>query len=130
MTESAPLQMCSLETDMLLGSSGCLVPGQKAKIIDADGREVTEYEKRGELLVQGLNVVAGYLNNEKANAETFVWDEEGRWLKTGDEVLVRKSPKTGTEHFFIVDRIKELIKVKVGILTMNSPMVSVTNSTQ
>lgn len=111
MTESAPLQMCSLETDMLLGSSGCLVPGIKAKIIDADGNEVTEYEKRGELLVQGPNVVAGYLNNEKANAETFVWDEEGRWLKTGDEVLVRKA-KTGTEHFFIVDRIKELIKVK------------------
>jgi long-subunit acyl-CoA synthetase (AMP-forming) len=112
MTESAPLSMCSLETDLLLGSSGCLVPGIKAKVIDADGNEVTEYEKRGEILVQGPNVAAGYLNNEKANAETFVWDEDGRWLRTGDEVLVRKAP-TGTEHFFIVDRIKELIKVKV-----------------
>ncbi|KAL2209210.1 AMP-binding enzyme [Sarocladium strictum] len=111
MTESAPLSMCSLETDLLLGSSGCLVPGIKAKIIDADGNEVTEYEKRGEILVQGPNIAAGYLNNEKANAETFVWDEDGRWLKTGDEVLVRKAP-SGTEHFFIVDRIKELIKVK------------------
>lgn len=106
------MQMISLESDTLIGSSGIMMPNTKAKIMDVDGNEVTEYEKRGELWVQGPNVVLGYLNNEKANAETFVWDKDGRWLKTGDEVLVRKSPG-GDEHFFIVDRIKELIKVKV-----------------
>jgi acyl-CoA synthetase (AMP-forming)/AMP-acid ligase II len=34
-------------------------------------------------------------------------------MRTGDEVIVRKSPK-GIEHLVIVDRIKELIKVKVN----------------
>lgn len=89
-----------------------MLPGAKAKVIDQHGNEVTEYEKPGELYVQAPNVVLGYLHNEKANAETFVWREDGRWLRTGDEVVVRKSAR-GFEHFFVVDRIKELIKVKV-----------------
>jgi acyl-CoA synthetase (AMP-forming)/AMP-acid ligase II len=101
------------EADALLGSSGSLLPGAKVKIIDQHGKEVTEYETPGELYVQAPNVVLGYLHNEKANAETFVWREDGRWLRTGDEVLVRKSDR-GFEHFFVVDRIKELIKVKVN----------------
>lgn len=64
--------------------------------------------------MQSPSVVLGYLNNEKANGETFLKDEDGkgRWMRTGDEAVVRKSPK-GNEHIFIVDRIKELIKVKV-----------------
>ncbi|UNI24275.1 hypothetical protein JDV02_010035 [Purpureocillium takamizusanense] len=111
MTEASPSILNTIETDTLFGSSGALVPGSVARIIDAEGKEVTELETRGELLVQSPSIVLGYLNNEKANAETFVWDDDGRWLKTGDEVLVRKS-KNGTEHFVVTDRIKELIKVK------------------
>lgn len=112
MTEASPSILNSSETDCLFGSSGSLIPGTIAKVVDAEGNAVTEYETRGELLVQSPSVVLGYLNNEKANAETFIWDDDGRWLKTGDEVLVRKS-KLGNEHFVITDRIKELIKVKV-----------------
>lgn len=115
MTEASPLVVNSSELDTLIGSSGSLIPGFKAKIIDADGNEVTAHETRGELLVQSPSVVLGYLHNEKANAETFVWHDDGRWLKTGDEVLVRKSAK-GHEHFVVVDRIKELIKVMVRAL--------------
>ncbi|POR36409.1 Putative 4-coumarate--CoA ligase 1, partial [Tolypocladium paradoxum] len=111
MTEASPSILNSSETDCLFGSSGSLVPGAIAKVVDAEGKVVTEYETRGELLVQSPSVVLGYLNNEKANAETFIWDDQGRWLKTGDEVLVRKS-KQGNEHFVVTDRIKELIKVK------------------
>ncbi|KAM4064980.1 AMP-binding enzyme [Hirsutella rhossiliensis] len=111
MTESSPGVVCSIETDCLPGSSGSLIPGTKAKLVDGEGNEVTQHETRGELLVQSPSIVLGYLNNEQANAETFVWDEDGRWLKTGDELLVRKSSQ-GHEHFFVTDRIKELIKVK------------------
>lgn len=96
-----------------MGSSGSLLPGIKAKIIDAQGKEVTEYETPGELLAQSPAIVPGYLNNERATAETFVTHEDGRWMRTGDEVVVRKSPQ-GHDHFVIVDRIKELIKVKVS----------------
>ncbi|RKL00734.1 hypothetical protein BFJ68_g12600 [Fusarium oxysporum] len=109
LTEASPSVFHTSEADPVLGSSGSLLPGAKVKIIDQHGSEVTAYETPGELYVQAPNVVLGYLHNEKANAETFVYRDDGRWLRTGDEVLVRKSPR-GNDHFFIVDRIKELIK--------------------
>ncbi|KAM0413600.1 hypothetical protein ACHAPT_013624 [Fusarium lateritium] len=111
LTETSPVVTSTSELDIDAGSSGTLLPGLKAKLIDTDGSEITEYNKPGELLVQGPTVVLGYLNNAKASAETFVHHEDGRWMRTGDEVIVRKSAK-GNEHFVIVDRIKELIKVK------------------
>jgi acyl-CoA synthetase (AMP-forming)/AMP-acid ligase II len=111
MTEASPLVTMTSENDVVPGSSGTLIPGTRAKIIDADGNEVKSYNQRGELFVQSPSVVLGYLNNAKANAETFVHHEDGRWLRTGDEVLVQKSP-SGHENWFVVDRIKELIKVK------------------
>ena len=93
--------------DIFLGSCGSLLPGVEAKIISVEGNEITNYDQPGELVVKSPSVVLGYLNNEEANKETF---EDG-WLRTGDEAVIRKSPK-GFEHVFIVDRIKELIKVK------------------
>ncbi|KAM5346992.1 hypothetical protein ACJ41O_009997 [Fusarium nematophilum] len=111
LTETSPVVTATSELDIDPGSSGTLLPGLKAKVIDAEGREVTEYNKPGELLVQGPTIVLGYLNNAKATTETFVHHHDGRWMRTGDEVIVRKSAK-GNEHFVVVDRIKELIKVK------------------
>jgi ribosome assembly protein SQT1 len=115
LTETCTVVCSSSEDDIVFGSSGSLLPGFKAKIISPDGKEITEYNKPGELVVQSLSVVLGYLNNDKANEETFLQDTDGhgRWMRTGDEAVVRKSPK-GNEHIYIVDRIKELIKVKVG----------------
>jgi acyl-CoA synthetase (AMP-forming)/AMP-acid ligase II len=57
-------------------------------------------------------VTLGYLNNEQATNEAYFWDDDGRWIRTGDEVIVTKGP-SGYEHLVIVDRLKELIKVKV-----------------
>lgn len=112
MTESSPGVVSTVGTDCMPGSSGPVLPGVKCKILDLEGKEVTTYDTPGELYVQGPNIVLGYLNNPKATAETFVHHADGRWLRTGDEVVVRLSPK-GSEHLIIVDRIKELIKVKV-----------------
>lgn len=88
------------------------MPAMKAKLINLDGKEIIRYDEPGELLIQSPSLALGYLNNEKSTAETFVHDEQGRWMKTGDEVIVTKAP-SGNDHIVIVDRIKELIKVKV-----------------
>ncbi|KAL8741749.1 MAG: hypothetical protein Q9190_005683 [Brigantiaea leucoxantha] len=79
----------------------------EARIVSTDGIEVKGYDQPGELVVRSPSVVLGYLNNDAANNETF---QDG-WMRTGDEAVVKKGPK-GTEHVFIVDRIKELIKTK------------------
>ncbi|KAH6868988.1 hypothetical protein B0T10DRAFT_611671 [Thelonectria olida] len=111
LTETSSVVTSTSELDIMTGSSGSLIPMLRAKIMDAKGNEVTEYEKPGELLVHGPTVALGYLNNAGATRSTFIHDEDGYWTRTGDEVLVRLSPM-GNEHFFIVDRIKELIKVR------------------
>ena len=95
--------------DVWFGSSGCLLPSIQARIVSAEGEEITGYDQPGELLIKSPSVVLGYLNNDEANKATF---QDG-WMRTGDEAMIRKGPK-GTEHVWIVDRIKELIKVKVG----------------
>lgn len=73
------------------------------KLVDPEtSKEVADGE-RGEIWVQGPNVMKGYWRNEKATKETLV---DG-WLRTGD---IAYQDKHG--HYFVVDRMKELIKVK------------------
>ena len=81
--------------------------------MSTDGTEIDSYDTPGEILVKAPSVVIGYLGNAKATEEAFFEDSNGRWLKTGDEGEVRVCPETGNEHIWIVDRIKELIKVNV-----------------
>ncbi|OQO14039.1 hypothetical protein B0A48_00915 [Cryoendolithus antarcticus] len=85
------------------GSVGFIDPNSEMKLIDEEGKEVGPGE-RGEIHVRGPNVCIGYWRNEKATKETF--DDEG-FLRTGD-VAVRDEKG----WFWIVDRKKELIKVK------------------
>ena len=81
-----------------------------------EGNEITGYDQPGELWTKSPSVVLGYLKNDKATKETFVDEPEGRFMRTGDEAVFRKAPTSGNEHIWIVDRIKELIKVKVCLL--------------
>lgn len=59
------------------------------------------------VLLQGPNVMLGYLNRPEANADTIFTDADGTWLKTGDIAWVDNDG-----YFFITDRLKELIKYK------------------
>ncbi|KAF2198862.1 4-coumarate-CoA ligase [Delitschia confertaspora ATCC 74209] len=85
------------------GSVGYIDPNASIRLLHESGHEAGPGE-RGEIHVKGPNVCMGYWRNEKATKETF--DEEG-WLKTGDVAIRDKKGR-----FWIVDRMKELIKVK------------------
>ncbi|KAK4940278.1 hypothetical protein LTR10_019598 [Elasticomyces elasticus] len=79
----------------------------EAKIMSEDGtHEITTRgpSSVGELWCRGPNVMKGYWRNPKATAETLTSDG---WLKTGDIAYLDEQGM-----FFIVDRKKELIKVK------------------
>ncbi|KNG89263.1 4-coumarate-CoA ligase [Aspergillus nomiae NRRL 13137] len=83
---------------------GELVPNCEAKVMAED--EVTELgrNQRGELWVRGPNVMKGYWRNPTATRDTLTTDG---WLKSGDIGYVDNQGK-----WYIVDRKKELIKVK------------------
>lgn len=86
------------------GSVGLIDPNSEMKLLDEDGREVTKPGERGEISVRGPNICLGYWKNDKATKETF--DEEG-FMRTGDVAIFDEKG-----WFWIVDRKKELIKVK------------------
>ncbi|CAG7916656.1 unnamed protein product [Penicillium olsonii] len=85
-------------------SVGELNPNCEARIVSLDGQEVEERNARGELWVRGPNIMTGYWRNDKATQETKTADG---WLRTGDIAFVDDLGK-----FHVVDRMKELIKVK------------------
>ncbi|KAL8857672.1 MAG: hypothetical protein Q9178_005837 [Gyalolechia marmorata] len=107
LTETSTVCCMTAPDDIWLGSSGSFLPMVEARIMSMEGIEITGYDQPGELVIKSPSVVLGYLNNDEANRETF---QDG-WMRTGDVAVIKKSPK-GNEHCFIVDRIKELIKVK------------------
>ena len=105
MTEMAPVSHLSPHDGThRAGSSGILVPNTRCKIINADTGETLPAGTEGELLVQGPQVMTGYLNNDTATAASL--DAEG-WLHTGDLASV-----DADGFMYIHDRVKELIKVK------------------
>lgn len=107
LTETSPVVCNTAAHDVMHGSSGSLLPGTQMRLMSSDGVEITEYDQPGEIWVSGPSVTLGYLHNEKATSEAYI----NGWLRTGDEGLVRRHPDSGHEHIFIVDRLKELIKV-------------------
>jgi long-chain acyl-CoA synthetase len=82
-----------------LGSSGYLVKNMELKICDAEGRELPHLEK-GEIVIKGENVMAGYYKNEKSTAETII---DG-WLHTGDLGYMDKDG-----FLYVVGRFKSLL---------------------
>lgn len=91
-------------------SVGELNANCSAKIMSVDSEPYKEVPvgERGEIWVQGPNIMKGYWRNPRATSEIFVDDPStGRWMRTGDIAYVDSSGR-----FFIVDRMKELIKVK------------------
>lgn len=86
------------------GSVGRPMPSTEGRLVDpATGQDCAPGQP-GELWIRGPQVMSGYLDNPAATAETLV--EDG-WLRTGDIVRVDDSG-----NFWVVDRLKELIKYK------------------
>jgi len=86
------------------GSVNQILPNSRLQIRDIVTDKPLGKDQRGEIVMKGPHCMLGYSNNEKANLETF--DPEG-WLRTGD---IGYFDEEG--FVFIVDRMKELIKVK------------------
>eukprot|EP00095_Tigriopus_kingsejongensis_P000194 maker-scaffold41_size498431-snap-gene-1.20 protein:Tk00194 transcript:maker-scaffold41_size498431-snap-gene-1.20-mRNA-1 annotation:"probable 4-coumarate-- ligase 1-like" len=103
MTETSPIATMTSLSDEHNGSCGKLSPNTVAKVVDLNTGEALGPNQRGELCIKGPQIMKGYLDNPEATAENIQDD----WLHSGDIAIYDDQGR-----FFIVDRLKELIKVK------------------
>jgi long-chain acyl-CoA synthetase len=99
LTEAAPVISANTLSHHKLGSSGRLLPAVEVRICDSDGNPLPP-GTRGEILVRGENVMAGYWKNEHATAEV----RRGGWLFTGDLGYLDKDG-----FLFVLGRVKSLL---------------------
>jgi long-chain acyl-CoA synthetase len=104
LSEATPIISANSLDRHKLGSSGHLVKWMDLKICDPDGKELPNYEK-GEIVIRGENVMAGYYKNEKATGETIV---DG-WLHTGDMGYMDNDG-----FLYVVGRFKSLLIASDG----------------
>ena len=104
MTESSGVISVSTAERCRAGSSGVLLPGTEARVVDPETGGDAAPGTAGEIWFRGPQAFKGYLNNAEDTAATITDDG---WVRTGD-----------IGHFdadgfvFLTDRLKELIKVK------------------
>ena len=100
MTEASH-QMCSNQLPPRARKAGSVGPGTgvKVSIMDAEGNHLAGGQ-RGEVVIQGPNVVSGYENNPEANAKSFT----SGWFRTGDQGFI-----DADGYLTLTGRIKELI---------------------
>ena len=105
LTESSAIAtMCRHDDDpeTIATTSGRAIPGVEVRIAGEDGSELPPMTP-GEIWVRGYNVMAGYLNDPEATAETIT--PEG-WLKTGDIGVMNENG-----YVAITDRKKDMFIV-------------------
>ena len=106
LTETSPVTHAARDgSDRIsLASIGPPVPNTEVKVVDVVSQAELGPHEEGEICVRGPQVMKGYLNRPDATAAMI--DVDG-WLHTGD---IAFADERGC--FFIVDRLKELIKYK------------------
>jgi 4-coumarate--CoA ligase len=104
MTELSPVSHLTPPGWFKPGSVGVTAPNTQTRIVDPVRGVDLGIDEDGEICVRGPQVMKGYLNRPDATAATI--NQDG-WLRTGD---IGYADEDG--HFYIVDRLKEMIKYK------------------
>jgi len=104
MTETSPVAYYTPPDAERDGTVGVLAPNTECRIVDPERGHDVQPGTCGEVWLRGPQIMIGYLNNPAATAATL--DGEG-WLRTGDIGMVDDDG-----YLTVVDRLKELIKVK------------------
>ena len=126
LTETSPVSHCVPDSfpEVVPGSVGPSVPNTDCKIVDvATGQELGRNQD-GEIWIRGPQVMKGYLNNPDATRASI--DADG-FFHSGDIGHIDDH-----DEYFIVDRLKELIKYKgfqvapaeLEALLLSHPMVA------
>ena len=99
-TEVGYIFLSNRPGDVFPGSSGKILPGYKARLVDPLGNDV-EGEGFGELWISSPSTASFYWRNHPASKKTFL----GEWLRTGDQYL-----RDGNETYVYQGRSDDLFK--------------------
>ncbi len=100
-------------------SVGFAIPNTEVRIVDVASGQDLGRGAPGEIWIRGPQVMKGYHNRPAATRDMI--DEDG-WLHTGDVGYVDED-----DYFYVVDRVKELIKYK-GLQVAPAEIESVVQS--
>ena len=101
LSEASPVTHSNpLWGDLRVGTIGVPLPNTQARIIDPQTGATVANGERGELAIQGPQVMQGYWNRPDETAQVL---RDG-WLRTGDIGIMNDDG-----YFTIVDRAKDLI---------------------
>lgn len=101
LSEATPIICSNATGNAIFGSSGRLVEPMDIKICDDEGKELPHGQK-GEIVIRGENVMAGYWKNPEATEKTVI---DG-WLHTGDMgYIYPKNPR----YLYVTGRFKSLL---------------------
>ena len=101
LSEATPIICANSMGHAIFGSSGRIVSPLDLKICDDEGNELPHGQK-GEIVIKGENVMAGYWKNPESTAKTIV---DG-WLHTGDMGYVTNEHPG---YLWVVGRFKSLL---------------------
>lgn len=100
-TETLQMVISNRPGEVKPGSSGKIIPGYEAKIVDDQGTVVAQGEI-GNLLIKGDSTCSGYWNQHDKSKATF----EGHWFRTGDKYYQDEDG-----YFWYAGRGDDLFKV-------------------
>ncbi|MCK6450593.1 MAG: benzoate-CoA ligase family protein [Alphaproteobacteria bacterium] len=100
-TEALHIFISNVAGDIRPGSTGRLVPGYRARIVDESGKAAKDGEP-GRLIIAGQSIARYYWNNPERTARTMI----GGWLDTGDTYRC-----DGEGYFIYCGRSDDMLKV-------------------
>lgn len=100
-TEALHMVISNRPGEIRPGSSGKVIPGYEARLIDDVGHDVPRGEI-GSLLIKGDSICAGYWNRHEKTKATF----EGAWFRTGDKYY-----QDPDGYYWYAGRADDLFKV-------------------
>jgi benzoate-CoA ligase family protein len=100
-TETLQMVIANRPGEVRPGSSGKIIPGYEARLVDDHGNDVPPNEI-GDLLIKGDSTCSCYWNKHERSKETFAGD----WFRTGDKYY-----QDADGYFWYAGRANDLFKV-------------------
>jgi benzoate-CoA ligase family protein len=82
-TEMGHTYISNFPDDVKYGTTGRLVPGYEARLVNDKGQGIHKHGEIGELHVRGATSAIMYWNDREKSRQTFL----GEWMRTGDKFL-------------------------------------------